>query len=117
MGTSDYLFADGNFTFAYMPSRYTVNSMCKVGSLQFLWILFWRVATHTPQGSSVLHLGFFIPSAAFADNSAARLPVVPFGRSMSMRQYSLYITTRQIVFACYQATQRLKAQITPYPGC
>jgi len=79
MSTSDYLFADGNFTFAYMPSRYTVNSMCKVGSLQFLWILFWRVATHTPQGSLVLHFGFFIPSAAFARDSAARLPVAPLG--------------------------------------
>ena len=116
MSTSDYLFADGNFTFAYMPPRYTDCSMCKVGSLQFLWILFWRVATHTPQGSSVLHLGFFIPSAAFADDSAARLPVVPFGRSMSMRQYSLYVTTRQIVLLEIKQ-QRLRAQITPYPGC
>ena len=41
--------------------------------------------------------GFLILSAVFAVNSAARLPVAPLGVLMSMRHYSLYVTTRQIV--------------------
>lgn len=58
----------------------------------------FSVVTSTPQGSWVLHSRFFIPSAVFAVDVSARLPVVPEGMSITVRQYSLYVTTRQ--FAC-----------------
>jgi len=92
MGTSDSLSAVRIFACAYMLSLYSF--LCKVGSLQFRQILSYRVATSTPQGSWILQLGFFIPSAVFAVDVSARLPVVPFGMSITVRQYSLYVTTR-----------------------
>jgi len=49
MSTSDCLFAESNFAFAYMLPLYSF--LCKVGSLQFRQILSWRVVTSTPQGS------------------------------------------------------------------